>query len=195
MNGFRMKGETEYFDATRPLRVDERGCYFDQRTRDFFARAKGIAGKDVEPLEALAAVRMAARHLHLLQERYAESQGLSEGRLQLLFVLRRFGEKGISLGRLAELMRVSPRNVTGLMDNLERAGLVERVPDLADRRSIHARLTPAGRARIDSMWKPTLDKQFPLTRGFTREELVQLRHLCLKLLANAIEMDKEEETR
>jgi DNA-binding MarR family transcriptional regulator len=186
-----MKSETEYFDQTRPLRTDEHGCYFDQRTRDFFAfRAAG----DYTHLEALAAVRNVARHMHLLQERYAESEGLSEGRLQLLFVLRRFGEKGISLGRLAELMRVSPRNVTGLMDSLEHAGLAERVPDPSDRRSIHARLTDAGRARIDSMWKPALEKQFPLTRGFTKEELVQLRHLCLKLLANAMELEKEEET-
>ena len=143
----------------------------------------------------MAALRNAAKQLHHAQERWAESKGLSEGRLGLLFVLHRFGEEGISLGRLAELQRVTPRNVTGLVDSLEKDGLVERLPDPDDRRSVRARLTAAGRERIDSIWKPTIDKQFPLTRGFTRDELVQLRHLCLKLLANVMEMEKEEGAR
>jgi DNA-binding MarR family transcriptional regulator len=149
---------------------------------------------DTAALEAIAAVRVAARFLHLAQERYAERQGLSEGRLQLLFMVRHAGDAGISLGRLAELMRVSPRNVTGLVDTLERDGLIERVPDREDRRSIHARLTPAGWQRIDSIWRPALQAQFPLAKGFSKEELVQLRHLCLKLLANIKEVaDKQEE--
>jgi DNA-binding MarR family transcriptional regulator len=117
---------------------------------------------------------------------------LSEGRLGLLLVLGRFGDEGINLGRLAEFMRVTPRNVTGLVDNLEKAGLVERVPDPDDRRAVRARLTEAGSQRIESIWRPSIDRQFPLTKGFTREELVQLRHLCLKLLANVNEMEKTE---
>jgi DNA-binding MarR family transcriptional regulator len=179
-----------YFDRTAELRTDEHGCLFDQRTRDFF-RYRGVKS-DISHLEAVAALRNAAKQLHVAQERWAERQGLSEGRLGLLMVLNRFGQEGINLGRLAELMHVTPRNVTGLVDNLEKAGLVERVPDPDDRRAVHARLTEAGRQRIESIWKPTLQKQFPLTRGFTKEEVVQLRHLCLKLLTNAIEMEKEE---
>jgi DNA-binding MarR family transcriptional regulator len=183
-----MKLDTDL--ARQPdLRKDAQGCYFD-------ASARAFLGSDIGPaLEAVAAVRNAARQLHLMQERWAESKGLSEGRLQLLFYLRKFGESGVSLGRLADLQRVSPRNITGLVDNLEKAGLVERLPDPSDRRSIHARLTPAGRALIESIWKPALDQQFPLTKGFTRQELVQLRHLCLKLLANAIEGQTKEEAR
>jgi len=180
----------DYFDRTAELRLDERGCLFDQRTRDFF-KYRGVE-TDISPLEAVAALRNAAKLLHIAQERWAERQGLSEGRLGVLLILGRFGQEGINLGRLAELLRVTPRNITGLVDNLERAGLVERVPDANDRRAVHARLTEAGRERLDSIWKPSLDQQFPLTRGFTREELVQLRHLCLKLLTNVIDVEKEE---
>jgi DNA-binding MarR family transcriptional regulator len=181
-----MKLESELGRVTNLLK-DAEGCYFDERIR-------AVMGGDVAPaIEAIAAVRNAARQLHLIQERWAESQGLSEGRLQLLFYLRKFGESGVSLGRLADLQRVSPRNITGLVDNLEKAGLVERVPDAADRRSIHARLTPNGRALIESIWKPALDQQFPLSKGFSQQELVQLRHLCLKLLANAMELQTQED--
>src|SRR5919204_6073607 len=179
-----------YFDRTAELSTDQDGCLFDQRTRDFF-RYRGVKS-DISHLEAVAALRNAAKQLHVAQERWAERQGLSEGRLGLLMVLNRFGQEGINLGRLAELLRVTPRNVTGLVDNLEKAGLVERVADPDDRRAVRARLTDAGRDRIKSIWKPTLDQQSPLTKGFTKEELVQLRHLCLKLLANVMEMEKQE---
>jgi len=159
---------------------DGSGCLFDERIRAFLGSGDGVSA-----LEAIAAVRAAARYLHLMQERWADRQGLTDGRLQLLISLSRHREDGVSLGRLAELQGVTPRNITGLVDNLERAGLVERVPVSGDRRSIHARLTPAGRARVDSVLQPALKLQFRLTRGFTDDELVQLRHLSLKLLANA----------
>jgi DNA-binding MarR family transcriptional regulator len=148
-------------------------------------------GEGAPVLEAIAAVRAAARCLHRIQERWAEGQGLSEGRLQLLSVLSRFGSSGISLGHLAELQGVTPRNITGLVDSLEKGGLVERVPDPDDRRSIQARLTAAGRARIDSIRQPAWKLQVPLADGFTGDELVQLRHLALKLLVNAQELMKD----
>jgi DNA-binding MarR family transcriptional regulator len=174
------------FQRLPRLARDPNGCLFDERAREFVG-----TGEEAPALEAIAAVRVAALYLHRIQERWAEGQGLSEGRLQLLFMLSRFGNSGISLGHLAELQNVSARNITGLVDSLERAGLVERVPDPDDRRSIQARLTVAGRARIDSIREPALKLQFPLADGFTDDELVQLRHLALKLLANAQRLAKD----
>ena len=174
-----MKAGTDVHRAPR-LALDGRGCLFDERIREFVGADEGARA-----LEAIAAVRAAARHLHLMHERWADRQGLTDGRLQLLISISRHGEDGVSLGRLAELQGVTPRNITGLVDNLERAGLVERAPVSSDRRSIHARLTPAGRARVDSIRQPARKLQFRLTTGFTDDELVQLRHLSLKLLANA----------
>ena len=185
MKSFKMKSGTDTGHRTQ-LELDAGGCYFDRGTREFLA-----SDGDSAAIEAVSALRMAARHLHLMQERFAESQGLSEGRMQILFMLRKNHEDGLSLGTLAEWLRVSPRNITGLVDNLEKAGLVERVPDPADRRSVFARLTLAGKERIDAIWRPALERQFPLTEGFTHEELVQLRHLCLKLLANGYRLGME----
>jgi DNA-binding MarR family transcriptional regulator len=174
-----MKSEIDHPHLSR-LAVDADGLLFDEHTRESAGR-----GQHARSLEALSAVRAAARQLRLMQERWAETQGLSDGRLQLLFALSHIGDEGISLGRLAALQGVSPRNITGLVDNLERAGLIERVPDADDRRSIHARLTPAGRSRVDAIRTPAMALLVPLTDGFTDGELVQLRHLNLKLLANA----------
>jgi DNA-binding MarR family transcriptional regulator len=134
-------------------------------------------------MEALIAIRIAAKLIHLGMERWAETQGLSEGRLQLLFCLRtRPG--GLPLGQLAAMQQVSPRNVTGLVDGLERDGLVERVPDPQDRRSVMARLTDAGEQRIKGMWEQAIEQQLPIVRGMSSEELVELRHLALRLVRN-----------
>lgn len=137
---------------------------------------------DLEAVEAIAAVRVAGRYVHLLQQRWAEKHGLSEGRLAVLFRLHKCGDT--ALGDLADALDSSARNMTGLVDHLERDGLVERVPDREDRRSVRARLTPAGRERIESIWGSGLERQAELIHGMSKEEAAQLRHLCLTLVEN-----------
>ena len=46
--------------------------------------------------------------------------------------------------QLSDAPRCTPRNVTGLVDALEDAGLVERRPHPTDRRAIHVTLTKQG---------------------------------------------------
>jgi len=70
--------------------------------------------------------------------------GLSEGRFILLFLLDA-AEQGLPPNLLAERAGVSRATVTGLVDGLEREGLVERRAELADRRSLAVCLTPAGK--------------------------------------------------
>ncbi len=101
----------------------------------------------------------------------------------VLFRLYRCGD--MPLGELAGDLVMTPRNITGLVDHLERDGLVTRVPDAEDRRSVKARLTEAGRARIDAIWKEGLEHQFEMVKGMTKDDLAQLRHLCLVLVENA----------
>ena len=161
------------------LERDENGRLYIKRFRELFSPLK----IDVAAVEALSALRVAGRHLHLLQERWADKRGLSEGRLGVLFRLYRCGD--MPLGDLADDLDYTPRNITGLVDHLERDGLVERVPDPADRRSVRARLTATGRERIDGIWKEGLEHQFDLVEGLSKDDLAQLRHLCLLLVENA----------
>ena len=92
------------------------------------------------------------------------------------------------MSELAAVLSTTPRNITGLVDNLERDGFVQRVPDPDDRRSIQAQLTPAGIEKIDSIWRASTEAQTQVTKQFTKAELAQLRHLCLKL----VQLMKEE---
>ena len=74
---------------------------------------------------------------------------LSEGRFAVL--LGADEEDGVTPAQLAERLDVSRATVTGLVDGLERQGLVTRVADPADRRSFAVRLTSAGQHLISDL--------------------------------------------
>jgi DNA-binding MarR family transcriptional regulator len=158
---------------------DESGRLFNARMRELFAPLD----VDLSSVEAMAALKMASHALSQLHERWAEKYDLSEGRLGVLFRLHRCG--ATPLGDLATDLGSTPRNITGLVDHLERDGLVERVPDADDRRSVRANLTAAGRVRIESIWKEGIENQHVIAAGMSKEDLAQLRHLCLQLVENA----------
>jgi DNA-binding MarR family transcriptional regulator len=161
------------------LQTDPNGFLFDPRIREVLTRQ----GRSVEPgTEALAAVRILGKKLHATMERWADQFGLSEGRFQILVRLKHQPTGRFTMGELAEMLDISPRSVTGLVDNLERDSLVKRVDDPDDRRSVYCELTEQGRERIEALWRETAGVQAALTQGLNKSELIQLRHLCLRLI-------------
>ncbi|MEH1097581.1 MarR family winged helix-turn-helix transcriptional regulator [Micromonospora sp. CPCC 205561] len=79
----------------------------------------------------------------------AEEHGLTQAGMVTLTTLARHGE--LPHRQVAEHCFVRPATLTGIVDTLERDGLVERQRDEADRRSVRLAITPAGRARIDAL--------------------------------------------
>lgn len=88
----------------------------------------------------------AARAVESRLERELGDVGLSRAKLVALTKLVEAGEP-LTLGELAERIACVRSNITQLMDRLEADGLVRRVDDPADRRSVRATLTDQGRAR------------------------------------------------
>ncbi|MEU4638990.1 MarR family transcriptional regulator [Micromonospora sp. NPDC023814] len=79
----------------------------------------------------------------------AEEHGLTQAGMATLMTLAEHGE--LPHRTVAEHCFVRPATLTGIVDTLERDGLVERQRDEADRRSIRIAITPAGQARIDAL--------------------------------------------
>ncbi len=71
-----------------------------------------------------------------------ERLGVTPRQATLLWLIRR--SPGLSLRDLAALERISPPALSGHVDRLERAGLVNRVRSTADRRRVGLQLTEAG---------------------------------------------------
>src|SRR5207237_8840675 len=134
------------------LASDRAGRLYDSRFREALRSSRRpLSEKEFRTLEAMTALRITARLTHQLMDRWAEKHGLSEGRLHVLFRLATAPDHRLPLGELADVLEVTPRNITGLIDHLERDGLVERIDDPSDRRLTYARLTVGGGKRIDGM--------------------------------------------
>ncbi|WP_033438882.1 MarR family winged helix-turn-helix transcriptional regulator [Saccharothrix sp. NRRL B-16314] len=170
------------------LANDPDGTLFDSRVRT--AMTAFTDDGDTLAFEAAAAVRTAFHAVERLRSRGTDSRGLSSGALDVLIRLSTAPEDGMSLGALAGSAGVSARNATGLVDTLERDGLVERVPDRNDRRSVLARITPRGEEWLDAFRRPSQLAMAAIFRGFTPAELTQLRHLCLRLADNQTRIEQ-----
>lgn len=166
--------------AAERLEADRGGHLFDPVLRDSLTQMGGRAG--LEPLETLAALRLAANRVHAAMEHFTEKHGLSESRLRVLMALYYSPDRSRPLGELAEMQGVVPRTMTDVVDVLERGGLIRRTPDSKDRRSVHAELTEAGLERVEAIRRNAISQQTALFTSFKREQLVELRHLCLLLV-------------
>jgi DNA-binding MarR family transcriptional regulator len=89
-------------------------------------------------------VRSAIARAVLFNESVVARVGMSSSEMQTLHLLRLNGP--LSPGRLAELMDLSTGTVTGVLDRLERLGLVTRQRHPDDRRKILVTLDEAGLA-------------------------------------------------
>lgn len=103
-------------------------------------------GLDDERESTVFAFLRAARALEDRLEETLGQVGLSAARYGVLDQLMRAGEP-VALGELAELLSCVRSNITQLIDRLEADGLVRRVGDPGDRRSIRAELTEEGAER------------------------------------------------
>jgi DNA-binding MarR family transcriptional regulator len=86
----------------------------------------------------------------LIRSRLRTTFGITLPRFDLMAQLERHPD-GLRMGELSKRMMVTGGNVTGIVDQLEREKLVERVSDPQDRRAAMVRLTPLGRRSFAEM--------------------------------------------
>lgn len=136
-------------------------------------------GSDLDVMVIYNVVRTAARLAPALDAALRE-RGLTAAQLNALLVLRHAGGVGLRMGELGQRLVVSKANVTGLIDRLERQGLVERHA-LADRRATLVRLSPAGRRLVQRARPAHVAALAALTEDLAVDEKEQLVHALGKL--------------
>jgi DNA-binding MarR family transcriptional regulator len=92
-------------------------------------------------------------------------------------------------GDLARRLWITPATMTGIIDNLERDGYVERTRDDADRRQVWVSATAVGMARVRQL-ATQLQKEFPLTATEQDPEKVAI---IRQYLIEVIELYYEKE--
>ncbi|MGW7204254.1 MarR family winged helix-turn-helix transcriptional regulator [Streptomyces sp. NPDC054837] len=105
--------------------------------------AKEAAGNEL--VLAFGRLQGAANRLEYILGRALEVEcGISHLMFEVLLILGRAGEPGLSMRAVAQEQVLTTGGATRLVDRMEAAGLVERAEDPGDRRGRLVRLTPRG---------------------------------------------------
>jgi DNA-binding MarR family transcriptional regulator len=122
--------------------------------------------------ETLAQFRYLLRQFTAFSEQAAERARLTPQQHQALLAIRGFpGREQITVGELAERLSLKHHSAVGLVDRLEKAGLVRRVTHPGDRRRVLIELTARARkvlAKLTLAHREQLRELAPLLRKLLR---------------------------
>jgi DNA-binding MarR family transcriptional regulator len=156
----------------------------DEVDRLVAAWARERPDLDVAPLEVLSRVTRLARHLDRARRGAFEAHDLEVWEFDVLAALRRAGSPYVlSPGQLLAQTLVTSGTMTNRVDRLQSRGLVQRMPDPADRRGVHVRLTPSGKERVDAALADLLARERELLASLTGAEQQELSTLLRALVA------------
>ncbi len=128
--------------------------------------------------EVFQLIELAGKKLKQMQRETIKEADLTPPQYFILTLL--WEEDGRPLRELAAAAHSSRATMTGIVDTLERKGLVTREPNPDDRRSLLVKLTEKGEALQEST--PTLDRIFgSCCAGLEPDEIRQLSRLLKKL--------------
>lgn len=152
---------------------------------DFMTRMAPIQMPGVqccEDISALGAIMCSIMMLNSVIERTGnrvlESHALTMPQWLALGCISHAGEVGLPHSQLGQRLLLSKAPITGIVDRLERAGLVERKADARDRRVSRVVATPSG---CDTWWrvKNSLRESSDAICGDCLEEAEQQQLLAL----------------
>ncbi len=87
-------------------------------------------------------------------------------------------------GQLAERMGIEPPTLAGILERMERDGLLERYPCCDDRRRKWIRTTE----KAEELWERSVEcareVRTQASQGISEEELAQFKSLCSKIRGN-----------
>jgi DNA-binding MarR family transcriptional regulator len=123
----------------------------------------------------------------IVRSRLRERFGTTLPRFDLMAQLERHPE-GLKMNELSRLLMVTGGNVTAIVDQLEKEGLVERLDEPADRRAFCIRLTRAGDKTFAEMARAHEQWVVALLSGLSRRDREELLKLLAKLKQHAMEV-------
>jgi len=112
--------------------------------------------------------------------------GITLPRFDLLSQLERHPQ-GLKMNELSRLLMVTGGNVTGVVDQLVKEGLVERVDEPSDRRAWRVKLTRAGDKAFAEMARAHEEWVVELLSGVSRRDSDALMQLLARLKQATLE--------
>ena len=110
-----------------------------------------------------------------------EALNLTPPQAGILGVLGR--ESGLSQQALADVLGMFPSRLVAVLDDMERAGLVERCPHPSDRRVSALNLTAAGKKALQAVGRVARQHEAELCAGLNSDERETLEKLLATIAA------------
>ncbi|HEV7308662.1 MarR family transcriptional regulator [Ensifer sp.] len=139
---------------------------------------------DVSAMGLLGRLSRVSTHIAREIEKSFSERGLNASSFDVLATLRRSGPPyRLSPNELLDTTMVSSGTMTNRIDQLEKAGLVERIANPEDRRSVIIALTKEGLRRVDEAATAHVANQHRVVSKLSPEERLVLNALLRKYLA------------
>jgi DNA-binding MarR family transcriptional regulator len=146
---------------------------------------------DVSALAVTGRVMRIARLLEKYRETVLAEYGLNVWSFDVLATLRRQGSPyQLKPTDLYGLLMLSSGAMTNRIDRLEEDGLVVRLRDPDDRRSVSVQLTPKGIELMDTVMPVLFEKEKQFLEQFTKTETQTFTKLLRRFLLSFDESDK-----
>lgn len=144
--------------------------------------ARDLPDLDLEVEGIVDRIQYLQRHLRRAMEETLAEHGLTHGEWSVLGHLRRIEGQRQTPGQLAKRSDLSTGAMTNRLDRLEAAGLITRVPDPDDRRSVQVGLTAAGHEAWERSVGVQAQKEELVVGALTKAERGQLNDLLRRLV-------------
>ncbi|WP_030562637.1 MarR family winged helix-turn-helix transcriptional regulator [Streptomyces aureocirculatus] len=127
---------------------------------------------DLWPVQLIARVQRANRIVERELKAFCAEHGVEVGEFDVLTTLRRSGPPyALTAGAFLKAAMVTSGAITNRIDRMEVKGLVERVRDTADRRTVKIRLTGRGQQLTDILMAGHLRNQARILGGIDPAEM------------------------
>ena len=123
----------------------------------------------------------------VVRSRLRERFSTTLPRFDLMAQLERHPE-GLKMNDLSRRLMVTGGNVTAIVDQLEKDGLVGRLEEPADRRAFRVRLTKTGERSFAEMARAHEEWVVEMLCGLSRREQDELLRLLAKAKEHAVEV-------
>ena len=122
----------------------------------------------------------------------ARELGLTGPQLTVIKLLETFGD--LSLSSLSERIRAQNSTVTGIIDRMEREGLVIRARSTSDRRVVYIQLTPKGEALAKAIQIEPMEIFRSVLSTLSKDDTKDLMRILGKLQKRVRSLVQEQES-
>jgi len=137
-----------------------------------------------QPMSAVTAIMRVQQILMARLNELLRPFELTFPRYEALMLLYLSSRGSLPLGKIGDRLQVHRTSVANLVEGLEQAGLVERLPHESDRRTTLAAITPKGRAAADRATQLLNEARFA-TAPLGADELDTLAEVLRRFRADA----------